>query len=65
MVHRTVQVPAQQRVSLNIAGLGMPPGPSSIMVDGVNEAQFYDTQSMFTKNGTDGSEVTGIDVSGQ
>jgi hypothetical protein len=57
---RTIQVPAQRRVSVDVSTLGVPVGPSSLIVDGVQGAQVFATQSIFNKSRTDGSEVSGV-----
>ncbi|MDB5057693.1 MAG: N-acetylmuramoyl-L-alanine amidase family 2, partial [Chloroflexi bacterium] len=64
-LQRTVQIPAQQRKSIDVSSLGLPSGASSLIVDGSGGAQFYATQSTFNKAGTDGSEISGIVTSGQ
>jgi hypothetical protein len=64
-LQRTVQVPAGRRTSIAVASLGVPAGPSSLIVSSGGSEQFYATQTIFNAGRTDGSEVNGIDVSSQ
>jgi hypothetical protein len=59
-VTRTVSVPPLSRISLKTHDLGVPGGGSSILVEGVNGAKFYATQSMINAAGDSGSEVAGV-----
>ncbi len=64
-VHRTVTVPAETRLSLSVSSLGVPTGSSSLIVRGAQDAQFFATQSLFNRAGTDGSELSGVSLTGQ
>ncbi len=63
--HRSVTVAAGARLSLDVSSLGVPSGASSLIVQGTSDAQFYATQSLFNRSGTDGSEVSGISLAVQ
>jgi len=55
-------VPSKTRISVSVSSLGVPSGASSLIVTGANDAQYYATQSVFNRGGTDGSELSGINL---
>jgi hypothetical protein len=63
--HRTVSVPARSRISVKVGSLGAPSGASSVIVDGLDGAQLYATQSLIDSSGVSGSEVVGVPFAGQ
>ncbi len=64
-VHRTVSVPALSRISVKVGSLGAPGGSSSVIVEGLDGAQLYATQSLIDPSGVSGSEVVGVPFTGQ
>jgi subtilisin family serine protease len=62
---RTVDIPAHSRVSVKVGDFGVPSGSSSVLVDGVDGAQLYATQTLINANGTSGSELGGVPFGAQ
>lgn len=64
MAHHLVRIPAGRRAIVKINDLGLPVGPNSLIVDALGGAQLYGTQTLMSKNGTDGTEINGVPFAG-
>ncbi|HWE63034.1 MAG TPA: DUF5719 family protein, partial [Chloroflexota bacterium] len=64
LAHRTLSVPAGRRIIVKINGLGLPAGPSSLIVDAQGGAQLFGTQTILNAGQTDGSEISGVALAG-
>ena len=57
---RTLAVPAGTRIGVSIEALGLPDGPSSLLVDGTAANPLYATQTLMNADKTDGSEINSV-----
>ena len=57
---QVLTIPAGARIGVSIESLGLPSGPSSLLVDGAAGAPFYATQTLMNAGKTDGSEISGV-----
>ena len=53
-------IPAGTRIGVSIETLGLPSGPSSLLIDGTTTTPFYATQTLMNAGKTDGSEISGV-----